>query len=93
MLVINNEHHPAFNHGSKSKKLRSGVGIMEDGRMIFIISNNSITNFHDFATIFKDIYRCKNALFLDGVISKMYIKDINQELGGNFGPIISISKK
>ena len=93
MLVINNDHHPAFNHDSKSKKLRSGVGIMKDGRMIFIISNNSITNFHDFATIFKDIYGCKNALFLDGVISKMYIKDINQELEGNFGPIISISKK
>lgn len=93
MLVINDEHHPAFNHGSKSKKLRSGVGIMKDGRIVFIISKNSITNFHDFATIFKDIYGCENALFLDGVISKMYIKGINYEKGGNFGPIISISNK
>ena len=80
MLVINNNHHPAFNHGSV--KIEEGVGIMEDGRMIFIISNNSITNFHDFATIFKDIYGCEDALFLDGVISKMYIKDVNQELEG-----------
>lgn len=92
MLVINDEHHSAFNHGSKSKKLRSGVGIMKDGRIVFIISKNSITNFHDFATIFKDIYGCENALFLDGVISKMYIKDLKKELGGNFGPIISICK-
>ena len=56
MLVINNKHHPAFNHGSSSRKLRSGVGIMPNGKLVFLISNRSITNFHDFATIFKDIF-------------------------------------
>ena len=94
MLVINNKHHPAFNHGSSSKKLRSGVGIMKDGRVIFIISNNSITNFHDFGTIFKDVFGCQNALFLDGAISKMYTEKYKRKsLGGNFGPIISVREK
>lgn len=94
MLIINNEHHPAFNHGSRSKKLRSGVGVMKDGRVIFIISNKSITNFHDFGTIFKDLFGCENALFLDGVISKMYLKKNSPlTLDGNFGPIISVTEK
>ena len=95
MLVIDGNHHPALNHGSSSKKLRSGVGIMNNGKVIFIISEkSSVTNFHDFATIFKDIFGCKNALFLDGVISKMYLKTNNpSELSGGFGPIISVTKK
>tara|TARA_B110001452_G_scaffold99020_1_gene82018 strand:- start:71 stop:1381 length:1311 start_codon:yes stop_codon:yes gene_type:complete len=94
MLVINNKHHPAFNHGSSSKKLRSGVGIMKDGKVIFIISKNSISNFHDFGTIFKDVFGCENALFLDGAISKMYTKNYNKaSTGGNFGPIISVTEK
>ena len=94
MLLINNKHHPAFNHGSSSRKLRSGVGITNNGKVVFLISDRSITNFHDFATIFKDIFGCENALFLDGVISKMYLKKKKtNSLGGNLGPIISITKR
>ena len=63
MLVINNKHHPSFNHGSSSRKLRSGVGIMPNGKLVFLISNRSITNFHDFATIFKDILVVKTHYF------------------------------
>lgn len=95
LLVIDGKHHKALNHGSKSEKLRSGVGIMENGKVIFIISaKGSVTNFHDFATIFKDLFGCENALFLDGAISKMYLKSKNpKELYGNFGPLISVTKK
>lgn len=94
MLLINNKHHPSFNHGSSSRKLRSGVGITNNGKVVFLISDRSITNFHDFATIFKDIFGCEDALFLDGVISKMYLKKKKpNSLGGNLGPIISITKK
>ena len=89
MLLINGKHHPAFNYGSKSRKLRSGVGVRENGNVVFIISENSNVNFHEFATVFRELFNCKNALFLDGAISKMYLKGIRpNELGGNFGPII-----
>lgn len=94
MLVINGKLHPKFNYGSPNLNIRSGVGILPNGNIIFIISNKSETNFFDFATIFKDIFACKNALFLDGAISKMYLKNLNpKELGGNFGPLISVTKK
>ncbi len=95
MLLINGKHHPALNHNSKSKKLRSGVGTLQDGRIVFAITaNGSVVNFHDFASLFKDVFGCTNALFLDGAISKMYLKGLRKkDLSGNFGPIISICRK
>jgi len=92
LLVINNRIHPAFKRGSDNRKIRSGVGIINERHVVFIISIQPV-NFYDFATLFKDIYSCADALFLDGVISKMYLKDLNpNERGGDFGTIISVTK-
>ncbi len=94
MLVIDGKIHPRFKHRSKNLHLRSGVGILPDGRIVFIISRNTQTNFHDFAVIFKDIFGCDDALYLDGAISRMYLKQLRpNDLGGNFGAIISVTNK
>jgi uncharacterized protein YigE (DUF2233 family) len=93
MLVINNEIHSSFTNGSTNTNIRSGVGIIDNNRSVYIISDQEV-NFYDFATVFKDIFGCKNALYLDGAISLMYIQDISKnENGGDFGPMISIIKK
>ena len=93
LLLKDYKYHTDLNHNSKSKKIRSGVGVMENGNVVFIISKNSI-NFHDFTTVFKNILGCKDALFLDGAISLMYLKNSNpSEIGGGFGTIISVTKK
>ncbi len=90
MLVIDNEIHPAFTEGSKNKYIRSGVGVIDSDHIVFIISNRPV-NFYDFATLFRDYFGCKNALYLDGAISKMYLPDLRRnKLEGNFGPIIGI---
>ena len=92
-LVINGRFNSAFNFPGTSKKTRSGVGVINDSTVVFIISKNE-TTFYDFAIVFKDIFNCNNALFLDGAISLMYLHDIdNHVLGGNFGPMISVTKK
>ncbi len=92
MLVIDNKIHDKFAQGSKNINIRSGVGILNDKYVIFIISKG-LVNFWDFATVFKDVFGCRNALYLDGAISLMYLNKINtKDLGGNFGPIISITK-
>ncbi len=94
MLVIDGKHHHKFNHGSKSRKLRSGVGLLPNNRIIFIISDRHNTNFFQFGTIYKDLFACQQALFLDGAISEMYIKGNSKNLkGGNFGPMLSITAK
>lgn len=93
MLVINGRIHPAFVKGSKNYKIRSGVGIINPKKVVFACTLHG-SNFYDFAVFMKDIFNCKNALFLDGAISKMYLHDIDStETGGQFGPILSVSRK
>ena len=92
MLVVNSKHHPSFNYGSTNRKLRSGVGIMANGNVVFLISENHRTNFFQFATIFKDVFNCPNALFLDGEISQMQFSK-RLPRSGRFGPILAVIKK
>lgn len=92
MLVIDGILHDKFVESSKNLNIRSGVGITNSNKVVFLISEGYV-NFWDFATVFKDVLSCKNALYLDGAISLMYLKDRNKDVqGGNFGPMISVSK-
>ena len=91
MLVIDGKVHPAFNTSSTSLYIRSGVGIDSMGKTVFAISNQPV-NFHAFAMLFKDVFGCKNALYLDGAISLMYLPNIRDDRGGKFGPMISVSE-
>lgn len=91
MLVINNQLHPAFNKGSKNVHLRNAVGILPDGIVLLVISKEKI-NFYDLATFFKN-QGCKNALYLDGFVSRVYDEELRIEhMDGNFGVMIGISK-
>jgi uncharacterized protein YigE (DUF2233 family) len=93
MLVIDKKLHPSFKQGSKNYKIRSGVGIINNRKIVFAVTKGG-SNFYDFGLFFKDIYKCENALFLDGAISLMYLSnEKSANTGGNFGPIISVSKK
>ncbi len=93
MLVINGKIHDKFTRASVNRKIRSGVGIISPKKVVFIISETEV-NFFDFATIFKDVYNCQNALFLDGAISMMYLNDINPSAtGGYFCTLISVTRK
>ncbi len=87
MLVIEGALHPKFRKGSKNLNIRNGVGVLPDGNLIFAMSKQKI-NFYDFATFFKN-KGCKNALYLDGAISRTYLPSKNwSQLDGNFGVII-----
>lgn len=91
MLVIDGERHPRFRERSTSKRIRNGVGILDDGRAVFIISDERV-NFYTFASVFRDHYGAENALYLDGVISRLYAPDIGRHDGGaRMGPIIAWS--
>jgi uncharacterized protein YigE (DUF2233 family) len=95
MLVIDGQIHSKFMPGSSNRLLRSGVGIPFNysTKLVFIISDGDV-NFYDFASLFSHVFGCKNALYLDGVISKMYLPEVSPYIPeGNFGPMISVSKK
>lgn len=90
MLLIEGKIHPKFNKGSSNLNIRNGVGVLPDGKLLFAMSKQRI-NFYDFATFFKE-KGCKNALYLDGFVSRMYLPEKGYKgLGGNFGVIIAES--
>ncbi len=90
MLVIDNVIHSVFNEGSKNLNIRNGVGILENGNLVFVMSKNEI-NFYDFAFYFKKL-GCKNALYLDGYVSRTYLPEENWiQTDGNFGVIIGVT--
>lgn len=93
MVVINGEINKKFKVGSDNLNIRSGVGILDKNRVVFVISNQQV-NFYDFASVFKEKLKCQQALYLDGAISEMYLPEVGRlDDGGNFGPIIGITKK
>ena len=92
MLVVDNEIHPAFNKNSTNFNIRSGVGILPNGSVIFAISREEIS-FYEFAMFFKQ-KGCRNALYLDGTISQMYCPDKGlDQTDGMFGVIIGLTEK
>jgi uncharacterized protein YigE (DUF2233 family) len=83
MLVIDGEIHPKFNEGSDNRRVRSGVGVVDDTTVIFAISTG-LVNFFDFASLFRDRLGCDSALYLDGDISAFYAPRFGLEFEGGF---------
>ncbi len=91
MLVINGEIHTAFKKNSTNLNIRNGVGILPNNQIVFVISKKEI-NFYDFAEYFKKL-GCKNALYLDGFVSRTYLPEKNwKQIDGNFGVIIGVTE-
>lgn len=85
---IFNEH---FNKGSKNLNIRNGVGIINSKKVVFVISREPV-NFYEFSQLFRDFFYCKDALYLDGVISQIYAPELGalQNTGSGFGPILGV---
>jgi uncharacterized protein YigE (DUF2233 family) len=98
MLLFGGKSNPNFSINSTNRNIRNGVGVVDNASnkmALFIISDNPCT-FYDLAALFR-LFKCSNALYLDGAISKMYTNINGVKTGnlneGNLGPIISVSIK
>lgn len=72
MLVIDGRINPQFDAASDSSKWRSGVCVRKPDEAVFVVSTGPV-NFHTFATLFLDKLGCRNALYLDGTLSQIYV--------------------
>jgi len=98
MLVINGKIHPKFTFLSKNTNIRNGVGIVKDSQneQVVLIISESKVNLYEFALLFQFMFKCDNALYLDGAISKAYYSNngrVDGSLGGNLGPTLSVKPK
>jgi uncharacterized protein YigE (DUF2233 family) len=90
MLVIDGALHPRFLPNSDSFNYRNGVGVADDGRAIFVISNDAV-NFHSMARLYRDVLGVKNALYFDGSVSRLYAPMLDRhDAGFPMGPIIGV---
>ncbi len=90
MLLIDGQLHPRFSEDGDSLKVRNGVGIDPQGRAVFAISNGAVS-FGRFARLFRDRYRCRDALFLDGSVSSLWFPEAGRSDGGiPLGPMIAV---
>jgi uncharacterized protein YigE (DUF2233 family) len=72
MLLVDGRINPRFDDASTSLKWRSGVCASTPYQVVFAVSKTPV-NFHDFAALFRDKLGCRDALFLDGSISQVYV--------------------
>lgn len=93
ILLLDGRLHPDFHPTSTNRLHRNGVGIMPNGAVLFAITEpaqDRLPNLYEFAKFFA-IQGCKNALFLDGVLSQWMTFPTTIALPGNhFGAIISV---
>ena len=93
MLVIDGKIHPSFDPQSTSAKLRNGVGVCQDGRVKFVISDTWVS-FYQFAQLFKEQLRCDNALFLDGgTASALYSENLERADNIRMGAMVVVTAK
>lgn len=84
MLVINGKIHPKFSETGASAKIRNGVGMLDEKRAVFVLSETAV-NFYSFAAFFRDGLGSRNALFFDGTVSSLYSPELNRT--SNFMPL------
>jgi len=94
MLVIGGELHPEFNADGPSRKRRNGVGLSADGETLWFAISDAPVNFHTFARLFRDRLDTPDALYLDGVVSRIYAPELGRdESGPDMGPIVAVVRR
>ena len=90
LLMAGGQIHPGFNVNSMSRLIRNGVGVKASGEVVFTLTEDPM-NFHEFATLFRDILNCPDALYLDGVISSLWAPSLKRnDKKTDLGPIIGV---
>ena len=90
LLLRRGRVHPALIPNSDSRKIRNGVGV-SGHTAIFVISEDPV-NFYEFALYFRDVLRCRDALYLDGTVSALHSLALRRtDFVRELGPILGVA--
>jgi uncharacterized protein YigE (DUF2233 family) len=93
LLVQRGVVHPALSPGSKNVYVRNGVGVRDDGVVVFAVSREAVS-LHDFATLFRDELACPDALYLDGFVSGLAVDGVAlTDDKGPFGAVLVVEPR
>ncbi len=91
MLLADGKILPGFSKTSKNLNIRNGVCVAPDGNALFAMSKVKI-NFYEFAAFFQKS-GCKDALYLDGFVSRTYLPESKWEQpDGELGVLIGVTR-
>lgn len=85
LLVIGGKVNPKLT-GSDSRYIRSGYGILKDGRVLFALSEERVT-FQQFARFFLE-KGCTEAVYIDGAVSDYWTSEHEPHPMAQFGVIV-----
>jgi uncharacterized protein YigE (DUF2233 family) len=92
MLVIDGAIHPRFIEGSDSRFVRGGVGVSADGRTAWLAVSDGPVSFHRFARLFREGLGARDALYLDGKVSRLHAPALGRsDFGWPMGPILGLA--
>lgn len=78
LALANGKIHPVFQEHSPNRLLRNGIGVDSKGRVVMASSDRTpglgLINLWGFAALFRDKLDCDQALYLDGDISRLYLR-------------------
>lgn len=72
LLVVGGEINQNLKPDSRSLYVRNGVGVKSPEEVYLLISAGEV-NLYDFASVFQEQLHCRDALYLDGCVSQVYL--------------------
>lgn len=72
LLVIDGNVNPNLKPDSQSLYVRNGVGVKSPDEVYIVVSEGEV-NLYDFASVFREQLHCRDALYLDGCVSHIYL--------------------
>jgi uncharacterized protein YigE (DUF2233 family) len=72
LLVIEGEVNRNLKPDSRSLYARNGIGVKSADEVIILVSEDE-ASLYDFASVFANQLHCRNALYLDGCVSQLYL--------------------
>ena len=93
MLVVDGQLHPRIAKNGESRLIRNAVGVDDDGKAHFVISEMPIS-FGKLARFYRDKLAVGNALYLDGTVSALYNPAVARiDASPPLGPLIVVEKR
>ena len=72
LLVAGGEINQNLRPDSRSLYVRNGIGVKSPEEVYVVLSAGEV-NLYDFASVFKEQLHCRDALYLDGCVSQVYL--------------------
>jgi uncharacterized protein YigE (DUF2233 family) len=94
MLVIDGALHPRFIEASPYLKRRNAAGVSPDGRTLHLVVSDEPVSFHELATLYRDVLGVRDALYLDGSVSRLHAPALGRsDPGRAMGPMIAVTDR